>query len=137
MDMLLVDGDVSLARLVLDALAPAGHRVLQVHGEAAWPAAPAPHTVLLDFDRPCEERMRVLHGLWSADEAGPAWLVTRPGSDGDCMLAQLLLRRQPAWAPHPSPVNHRDLRELSIERLLSLGCLVRGMAPRGEAGWSH
>jgi len=95
MDLLLVESDARRSQTMLGLLAHGTQRVVQM-GEtplstgAFWPRHELTSAVLLGFDTPTMEKVRVLKRLWSADCAPPSFLVTTPGSPGEDLLCQLL-----------------------------------------------
>lgn len=95
MDLLLVESNAARSQGLLGLLLRGPQRVVRV-GEspiasgAFWPHHELTAAVLLGFEQPTMEKVRVLKRLWASDCALPSFIVTRPDSPGERLLSALL-----------------------------------------------
>ncbi|WP_124540944.1 hypothetical protein [Piscinibacter terrae] len=148
MDILLVEGDAARSQGIADLLAHGTQRVIRLAeapmaGGAFWPRHELTSAVLLGFEAPTTEKLRVLKRLWACDCAPPSFIVTRPDSAGERLLSALRVDRvirgdwsvrglRPSGGGEALSLLHltaqlhlRPAGTLTLERLIALERVVR------------
>ena len=92
MDVVLVEGNSGHARRLLSSLQTYGHRIVRlaetpIANGVFWPPHALTHAILLGFDAPSPEKIRVLKRLWASECGLPSFIVTSAGSHGEALLA--------------------------------------------------
>lgn len=146
MNLLLLEDHADSAQHLLGALRHGLQRVTRIGELSVATGSFAPHdesaaAILMGFDLPTTNKLRVLKRLWAWDCAMPSFLAIRPGSAGDELLCKVEGRCTiPTWTgiqTRPGAawrLRLLPLRALPLERLMALERVMQRQAQRLCAG---